>query len=103
VQPGTSYLFSAWIHTKALRTNQGVGFRLRAPENPGFPAMSTSEIHGSEPWTRIEAPWTAGSSVHLVQICVSRDPSGGEESRIQGTAWIDDVALTPLSLEQAKP
>jgi tetratricopeptide (TPR) repeat protein len=103
VQPGTSYLFSAWIQTKALKTNQGVGFRLRAPENPGSPLVKTSEIHGSEPWTRIEAPWTAGSNVQLVQICASRDPNDGEESRIQGTAWIDDVALTPLSVERSKP
>jgi tetratricopeptide (TPR) repeat protein len=30
VQPATSYVFSAWVQTKALTTNRGVGFRLRA-------------------------------------------------------------------------
>jgi tetratricopeptide (TPR) repeat protein len=55
----------------------------------------TSEVHGSAPWTRMELPWSSGKDVQELQVCLVRFPSEEAENKIQGTAWVDDVALVP--------
>jgi tetratricopeptide (TPR) repeat protein len=103
VRPSTSYRFSAWVRTRALTTDQGVRFGLHSPEILGAAPVLTPDIRGSEPWTRVEMPWLAGKDVHQVQICVSRFPSAKLDNKIQGTAWVDDVALVPEFPETGKP
>jgi tetratricopeptide (TPR) repeat protein len=103
VQPATSYRFSAWVRTQALSTDQGIRFRLSWVENSRGSSVDTPETHGTQPWTKIEMPWTAGADVRQVRVCVSRDPSAVYGSRIRGTAWVDDVALIPEPAEHAKP
>jgi len=63
---------------------------------------NTSEIHGTAPWTRIELPWTSPNDAHELQVCLARFPSEEPESKIQGTAWVDDVALVPKPAERPK-
>jgi tetratricopeptide (TPR) repeat protein len=96
VEPGASYRFSAWVHTQALTTDQGVRFRLEWTENAHNASVETSDVHGTQPWTEVSIPWTAtGDASRQVRVCISRKPSDEFGSRIHGTAWIDDVALTP--------
>ena len=96
VEPNASYRFSAWVHTQALTTDQGVRFRLEWTENAHSSAVETPEIHGTQPWTEVSIPWTAtGDASRQVRVCISRKPSDEFGSRIHGSAWIDDVALTP--------
>jgi len=96
VEPGGSYRFSAWVHTQALTTEQGVRFRLEWTENAHGAAVETSDVHGTQPWTEVSIPWTAsGDDARRVRVCVSRKPGDDFGSRIHGTAWIDDVALVP--------
>jgi tetratricopeptide (TPR) repeat protein len=99
VQPGASYRFSAWLLTQSLTTTQGVRFRLDSRAG----SVETSDLQGTQPWTKIELPWTAGKDVHEVRICVCRNPSDDFNARIQGTAWVDDVALVPALPENARP
>lgn len=103
VEPGRTYLFSAWLHTKALTTDEGVRFRLRGRSGYGWKIDHTAEVHGSEPWTRIEKLWTADRDTHEFRACVAREPSGLSDNQIQGTAWIDDVALIPQIPGNPKP
>jgi tetratricopeptide (TPR) repeat protein len=103
VQPGTTYHFSGWIKTDALKSDQGIGFRLR-PLSEGAPEITnTQQVLGTNPWTDVELVWTAGPRVHRVQICVVRDPSANPDARISGTAWIDDVNLLPQPPERRRP
>jgi Tfp pilus assembly protein PilF len=103
VQPGTTYRFSGWIKTNALKSDQGIGFRLR-PIGEGAPEVTnTQQVLGTSPWTDVEQVWAAGPGIHRVQICVARDPSADPDSRISGTAWIDDVNLLPQPAERRKP
>jgi tetratricopeptide (TPR) repeat protein len=95
VEPGASYRFSAWVHTQALTTDQGVRFRLEWTENAHNASVETPDVHGTQPWTEVSIPWTAtGDASHQVRVCISRKPSDDFGSRIHGSAWIDDVALT---------
>jgi tetratricopeptide (TPR) repeat protein len=103
VQPSTAYRFSAWVRTKALTTDQGVRFKLYSEGIPGARALVTKDVRGSEPWTRIEAPWSAEKDSHGVRICVARSASEKLDGEIQGTAWVDDVALIPEDVRTAKP
>jgi tetratricopeptide (TPR) repeat protein len=103
VQPSMTYRFSAWVRTKALTTDQGVRFSLRSAEFAGRRPLLTRDVRGSQPWTQIEALWTAEKDERGVRICVSRSPSEKFDNEIQGTAWVDDVALIPATAGTTKP
>jgi hypothetical protein len=103
VTPAVPYRFSAWIRTRALTTDQGVRFGLHAVSDSASPVVWTDDLRGTQPWTRIELPWTAGKDVQGLLLCVSRLPSAKFDSMIQGTAWIDDASLVPQSAESPHP
>ncbi len=103
VEPGARYLFSGWIKTQELTTNQGLSFRLRGLGNDAAPPVDSREIHGTTPWTFIDLPWTPGPKIRRVQVCVHREPSDNPDVRISGNAWIDDVTLVPQSPEYRQP
>jgi hypothetical protein len=102
VQPSTSYRFSAWVKTKAVTTDQGVRFQLRSLGTRDASVAVTPDVHGSEPWKRIEIPWSSGNDVQEVQVCLIRWLSDQIENKIKGTTWVDDVALVPESAEHSK-
>jgi hypothetical protein len=91
------------VRTRAITTDQGVRFSLISMGIPGAPGRVTGDVRDSEPWTRIETPWTAEKDAHGVRICVLRYASNKLDNEIQGTAWVDDVALVPENPGSAKP
>jgi hypothetical protein len=72
-------------------------------ENGQATSLDTSDVHGTQPWTKIEMPWTPPKDVQSVQVCISRNPADEFNIRIQGTAWVDDVSLVPQSAGDLKP
>jgi tetratricopeptide (TPR) repeat protein len=103
VRPATRYLFSAWVRTQRLTTDQGIRFRLSWTENSHGNSVETADVHGSEPWTQVQLSWTSPADVHQVRVCVARDTSGKVDSQIQGTAWVDDVSLVPRGPAPSNP
>jgi len=104
VEPSTAYRFSAWVLTRSISTDQGIRFYLSPiPSSAASRPVSTSDVRGTQPWTEIELPWTSAKDVHELQICLQRNATDSSDNRIQGTAWIDDVALTPETPEPSKP
>lgn len=103
VQPSASYRFSAWVHTRDLTTDQGIRFQLHSLGVLDSSVLVTPDVRGSQPWTQIANPWVSGRDVQELQVCLVRFPSDGEENKIQGSAWVDDVALVPVSAEHPKP
>ncbi len=103
VRPSTSYHFSAWVTTKALTTDQGIRFQLHSLGTQDVSSVSTPDVHGTQTWTRIDLPWSSGKDVQELQVCVVRYPSEEADSKIQGIAWVDDVALVPAPAEHPKP
>ncbi|HEV1995952.1 MAG TPA: hypothetical protein VGR03_16585 [Candidatus Acidoferrum sp.] len=102
-RPSTAYRFSAWVRTRALTSDQGIRFQLHSLGTQDTSTAVTSEVHGTAPWTRIELPWSSGKDVQELQVCLVRFPSQEAENKIQGTAWVDDVALVPEPAEHPKP
>ena len=103
VRPATRYLFSAWVRAQRLTTDQGVRFRIAWRENSAYNSVVTPDVHGNEPWTEVQMPWTSPKDVQQIRVCVVRDTSARVDSQIQGTAWVDDVSLTPHSQGQSTP
>ena len=102
VVPGSAYQFSFWAKTKSLTTEQGVRFALQSNSGGKWSAVSTDEIHGDQPWTNITLPWSAPRDAHFLWLCVARSPSELADGDIQGTAWIDDVSLIPVTPERKR-
>lgn len=94
-EAGTAYELSAWMKSKDLTTDEGVRIDLR-PGIPGVGGATTGDIRGTQPWTRVATEWPGAKENQEVQICLRRDASDQEDNKIRGTAWIDDVALTPI-------
>ena len=103
VEPNTTYHFSGWVRTQDLTTNSGIGFRILPQGDPESTVSQTREIHGTNPWTSIDTPWTAGPKVRQAAICIMREPSDTPNANISGTAWVDDVNLVPQPAESRKP
>jgi hypothetical protein len=103
VEPRTSYRFTGWVKTKDLTTVHGVGFRIHSYGSSEAPVVNTNQVYGNNPFTLIEQLWSAGPDIHHVKICVTREPSDDPSVRISGTAWVDDVNLTPEPAEHHKP
>lgn len=99
VRPSTSFLFSAWIRTDAISTDQGVRFGLTSLADAGASVVWTDDVRGTQPWTRMSFAWSSAPNVHAVRVCVNRLPSTKFDNKIQGVAWIDDVALVPQAAE----
>lgn len=103
VQPATTYRLSAYVRTRALTTDQGIRFQLRSIGTLDTSSAVTPDVHGDEPWTRIEVSWSSGNDVHLSQVCLVRFPSDPAPNQFRGVAWVDDVALLPEPAERSKP
>ncbi len=103
VRPSTAYRFSAWVRTQSITTEQGIRFQLRQIATQDNSTVVTRDLRGTQPWTYIERSWSSGKNVQEMQVCVARLPSQEFDDRIQGTAWVDDVVLVPLSAEPRKP
>ncbi len=96
VKGGTPYELSGWMQTKGLTTDKGVRIEVRSLDFGGS-AASTAEVHGTQTWSRVAASWAGVRESQEVEICLQRNPSEQEDNKIQGTVWVDDVALTPTS------
>jgi cytochrome c-type biogenesis protein CcmH/NrfG len=103
VEPSTTYRFSAWVRTQSLSTDQGIRFQLRPWAAQDASTAVTSDLRGTQPWTLLETSWSSGKDTHEMQVCAVRYPSQEADSKIQGIAWLDDVAVMPAALEPAKP
>jgi len=100
-EAGTAYELSAWMKSKDLTTDQGLRIELR-PGIPGTNGTITADVRGSQPWARFSTVWTGAKENQETQICLRRDASDQEDNKIRGTAWVDDVALTPIPKTGAK-
>jgi tetratricopeptide (TPR) repeat protein len=102
VQPATAYVFSAWVHTRELSTDQGVHFILGGTPSEAAPVL-TPDVRGTVDWQQIRADWMAPPGVQEARICLARLPSDQPDNKIRGTLWVDDVALVPLAPGTSKP
>jgi len=95
-EPNTSYLFSAWVKTKSLTSDQGIRFLIYSSAAGKMTTAGTEEVHGDQPWTNLTLVWTSPSEIVPTQVCAVRGQSDQPNGQIAGSAWIDDVSMTPM-------
>jgi Flp pilus assembly protein TadD len=101
VQPDTTYRFTAWLRAQSLTTDEGVRFRLQSWSDRGtYSYFDSQDTRGTQPWTPMEMSWTSPKDVQRARMCISRTASRGMNPYIQGTVWIDDIALVPVGKPQ---
>jgi tetratricopeptide (TPR) repeat protein len=93
VEASARYLFSAWIRTESVSTDEGIRFGLWAMNVSDRAEKITPDFRGTLPWTRVESEWTAPPAATEMQVCVIRYATDQRDSRIKGVVWIDDVAV----------
>lgn len=97
VQPRTAYRLSAYIRTESLTTDSGIRLIVLHPGGPGTPDVFSDNSNRSQPWTLTEMQFTSGPEAGVIEIHLWRFPSAKLESKIRGSAWVDDVALDPAA------
>jgi tetratricopeptide (TPR) repeat protein len=102
-EPAKHYLLTAWIRTQSLTSSEGVRLLLFAFSKSGNQTVTTEEVHGTQPWTKVQLEWTAPADAEFGAVCVKRNMSDQPGNDIQGAAWIDDVSLVPADQAVAKP
>jgi len=94
VNPG-KYRFDAYVKTKELSTDQGVGFRIFDAQSPARINVRVGNFTKTNDWVHVATSLTVPEDTHLLAIQAVRDSSMKFDNQISGTAWIDSVALTP--------
>lgn len=93
VEPETHYLLSGWIKTQNV--SEGVGANLSL-----FGTWSHTEgLLGTNNWTRVSLWFNSGSSTRITigaRLGYWSGPSAG-------TAWFDDLRLTPITPDGTQP
>jgi hypothetical protein len=96
VEPGI-YRFRAFLKTNGITTDQGVRFRIAdaaAPERFEVITESYTEAHD---WTEVNRAIRVPAATRLLTVQVVRQASMKFDNKIRGTAWVDDVTLTPFN------
>jgi len=102
VQPRQSYRFTAYVRTEAISTDSGIRFFIYDVRRPAVLEILSEGMAGSQPWSAVEAEFTTGPQTRLVAVVLRRIPSKKFDNKLAGTAWVDDVALAPVTGETRK-
>ena len=99
VSPNTKYQFRAYVRTEGLNTDSGIQFEIQDATQQAAPPVisSTASLVGEQPWTLLEAVVSTGPQTHLLKMVLRRYPSDILTGKLEGTVWVDDVALEPVS------
>jgi len=102
VAPRTHYRFRAFVRSQDLTTDSGIRFQIEDASHPDSssqfqrdPPQFTPNVVGTQPWTSNDAEFTTGAQTNLLSVTLRRVPSNRLANKISGTAWVDDISLTP--------
>jgi hypothetical protein len=95
VQPNTRYRFSGAIRVIGITTDSGPRFQVFDAFDKGKLFQSTEGTQGTSSWSSQQLEFKTKSDTHLLIVRVARPPSEKLDNQIGGTAWVDQVSLTP--------
>jgi hypothetical protein len=102
-EPGKKYLLSAWVKTQSLTSSEGVRLQIFVFSANGVAAVTSEEVHGTQPWKQIQLTWVAPLGAGFGSVCVKRNMSDMPESDIQGAVWFDDISMVTVNEDSPKP
>ena len=92
VLPPGAYRFQAYVQTKEITTDQGIGFRLSDPDGHSLNIL-TEPLTGTSGWRKVEQAVCVTPRMRRLDIRLVRRASWKFDNKISGTAWIDSVEL----------
>jgi hypothetical protein len=95
IGPGV-YRFRAFVRTRDITTDQGVGFHLFGSDGSARVDVTTTSVTGTSDWRPVEQTFRVPDGLRLLTIQVVRQQSLKFNSLIGGTGWVDDVSLTRI-------
>jgi hypothetical protein len=101
VEPNATYHFSAYMRADNLITDGSVHFEIYDPLHPKDVFFATPGVEGAEPWTPIDLDLETGTETHVLIVRLRR-PASALLTRVEGTAWVDDVSLVPAAAPAVK-
>ena len=94
VEPSQRYHFHAMLKTEGITTENGISFLISDP-NHGAAMVATENFTGTRLWTPVDVDYATTPATHFMSIQVRRAPSRLFDNKLNGTAWIGNVSLTP--------
>ncbi len=91
--PTGRYSFRARLKSDAITTNEGVYFAIGGVRDS---RVTTEKVVGTTDWHLVERILDVPAD-ELVQVQLTRDHSLKFDNKINGTVWIDDVQIVPVS------
>ena len=101
VQPGRSYLLTAFVRSEGITSDMGPRLRVLDPRCAACLDISTEPTIRTTQWHQVQVSFTTGLQTHLVVISVWRPRSRTFPFNINGTFWLDDVSLTTAKPDSA--
>jgi len=92
VTPGAAYLLRGSIKTDALTTSNGIFLQVVGHTCTGLDKRS-DVITGTTFWREVTLEFEAPASCSAVVVMARRERSYKLDNKIEGTAWIDGMAL----------
>ena len=92
ITPGTGYLLRGSIKTDALTTSNGIFLQVLGHNCAGLDKRS-DVITGTTFWKEVSIEFDAPPSCSAVVVMARRERSNKLDNKIEGTAWIDGMAL----------
>lgn len=95
VEPNRTYRFQGNLRTDVISTESGIRFATFDPQHSDAPDLLTPSLTGTNEWVTQTGTIATGPTTQFLEICVRRRPSRLFENRLSGTAWVDDISLSP--------
>ena len=88
VEPDSRYQFSAYLRTQAISTDRGICIEISDPRHSSELQLQTSELFGSNPWTRVQEDFVTGHDTRFIKLTLRRLPSWKFDNKLAGTVWM---------------
>lgn len=92
VEPGKTYLLTAWWKGEGLSTDQGLFLEVYGHDAKGLHVRGPM-LTGTRDWEKVSVEFKAPEGCHGVVLRLRRNPSRKLDNKIKGTIWIDDFRL----------
>jgi hypothetical protein len=97
VEPNQKYRLQGHLKTDRITTDSGVRLGIQDSYDPARLSVFSESYTGTTPgWNQVALDFKTGPTTELITVRLARQPSKKLDNLISGTAWLDDVSLTPV-------
>ena len=99
MSPG-DYVLDFYIKTKDLTTDQMPYLLIQGYPEPGCASAQSSFFPSTTSWIKLSLPFIAKEGCKAVRLSLMRNKSIKIDNRINGSLWLDEIAILSQALSQ---